>query len=38
MELPPVDVDLLCCTPEEFEGEGRGISIVREALRHGVKL
>jgi len=36
--LPPVDVDLLCYTPEEFEEREREISIVREALKHGVEL
>jgi len=36
--LPPVDVDLLCYTPEEFEERRREISIVREALRYGVEL
>jgi len=35
--LPPVDVDLLCYTPEEFEERRREISIVREALLYGVE-
>jgi len=36
--LPSVDVGLLCYTREEFEERKREISIVREALKHGVEL
>jgi len=36
--LPPVDVDLLCYTPEEFEERRREISVVSEALKYGVEL
>ncbi|RDD52832.1 MAG: nucleotidyltransferase [Candidatus Korarchaeota archaeon NZ13-K] len=36
--LPPVDVDLLCYTPEEFEEMKKRISIVSEALKYGVEL
>jgi len=36
--LPPVDVDLLCYTPEEFEERRREISIVSEALKYGIEL
>jgi len=36
--LPPVDVDLLCYTLEEFEERRREISVVSEALKYGVEL
>jgi len=36
--LPPVDVDLLCYTPEEFEERKREISVVSEALKYGIEL
>jgi len=36
--LSPVDVDLLCYTPEDFEEKRKEISIVSESLRYGVNL
>ncbi|NPA97202.1 MAG: nucleotidyltransferase [Crenarchaeota archaeon] len=36
--LPRTGIDLLCYTPEEFEKKSKEISIVREALKHGIEL
>ena len=31
-------VDFLCYTPEEFARKSKGITIVREALKHGIEV
>jgi len=36
--LSPVDIDVLCYTPEEFEKRRREISVVSKALKHRVEL